>query len=151
MFNEFFSKKKVNENDREAVKVIAKGNYSLDDTFLCGQFFKYEEICREDGYTEYFIPVGNRLIFVGQKKSGELTLAFENDFFRTASEKACGIRILKQEPREAICSLIISQNNNIPRIRKIIRELSSAYGVNLDLQNNLKTCPIDKNRARPCI
>ena len=30
-----------------------------------------------------------------------------------------GIRILKQEPWEALCSFIISQNNNIPRIKKI--------------------------------
>ena len=39
-----------------------------------------------------------------------------------------GIRILKQEPWEALCSFIISQNNNIPRIMGIIDRLCSTYG-----------------------
>lgn len=39
-----------------------------------------------------------------------------------------GIRILKQEPWEALCSFIISQNNNIPRIRKIIEAICARYG-----------------------
>ena len=34
-----------------------------------------------------------------------------------------GIRILRQEPWEAVCSFIVSQNNNIPRIKKIIKEI----------------------------
>ncbi len=39
-----------------------------------------------------------------------------------------GIRILKQDPWEAVCSFIVSQNNNIPRIKKIIAAMSKAYG-----------------------
>lgn len=39
-----------------------------------------------------------------------------------------GIRILRQEPWECVCSFIISQNNNIPRIKKIISALSEKYG-----------------------
>ena len=39
-----------------------------------------------------------------------------------------GIRILAQEPWEALCSFIVSQNNNIPRIKKIIRAMCEAYG-----------------------
>ncbi|MBQ8393929.1 MAG: DNA-3-methyladenine glycosylase 2 family protein [Clostridia bacterium] len=39
-----------------------------------------------------------------------------------------GIRILRQEPWEAVCSFIISQNNNIPRIKKIISALCERYG-----------------------
>ena len=39
-----------------------------------------------------------------------------------------GIRILRQEPWECVCSFIISQNNNIPRIKKIIYALSQKYG-----------------------
>jgi N-glycosylase/DNA lyase len=44
----------------------------------------------------------------------------------------------------------VSQNNNIPRIRKIIREISAAYGVNLCLQNGIKKCPLGKTDATPC-
>lgn len=39
-----------------------------------------------------------------------------------------GIRILRQEPWEALCSFIISQCNNIPRIKGIIESLSSLCG-----------------------
>ena len=39
-----------------------------------------------------------------------------------------GIRILRQDPWEAVVSFIISQNNNIPRIRKIIESLCEKYG-----------------------
>ncbi len=45
-----------------------------------------------------------------------------------ATEYSYGIRILKQEPWEALCSFIISQNNNIPRIKKIISALCKKYG-----------------------
>jgi N-glycosylase/DNA lyase len=46
--------------------------------------------------------------------------------------KACkeyyGIRILHQKPWEALCSFIISQNNNIPRIIGIIDRLCENFG-----------------------
>ena len=43
-----------------------------------------------------------------------------------AMETGKGIRILRQEPWETLCSFIISQNNNIPRIKKIISSLCKA-------------------------
>ncbi len=45
-----------------------------------------------------------------------------------ALHAARGIRILRQDPWETLCSFILSQNNNIPRIRKIIEALCQAYG-----------------------
>lgn len=39
-----------------------------------------------------------------------------------------GIRILRQDPWEAVCSFIVSQNNNIPRIKKIIAAMSREWG-----------------------
>jgi N-glycosylase/DNA lyase len=41
---------------------------------------------------------------------------------------ARGIRLLNQEPWECIASFIVSQNNNIPRIKRIIENLSAQYG-----------------------
>lgn len=41
---------------------------------------------------------------------------------------AAGVHILAQEPWEALCSFLISQNNNIPRIRGIIARLCLRYG-----------------------
>lgn len=43
-----------------------------------------------------------------------------------------GIHILKQEPWEALCSFIISQNNNIPRIKGIIERLCETFGNEID-------------------
>ena len=75
----------------------------------------------------------------------------ESEWLKEASVGACGISILKQDPWECLCSFIISQNNNIPRIRKIIREISAAYGVNLCLQSGRDAkCPLGKCSATPC-
>lgn len=43
-----------------------------------------------------------------------------------------GIRILKQDEWEAICSFIISANNNIPRIKGIIERLCESFGDKID-------------------
>lgn len=45
-----------------------------------------------------------------------------------AAAAAGGIRILRQDAWEALCSFIISQNNNIPRIKGIIQRLCAAFG-----------------------
>ena len=50
---------------------------------------------------------------------------------KTAIEAYPGIRILKQEPWEALCSFIISQNNNIPRIKGIVERLCANFGNDL--------------------
>lgn len=46
----------------------------------------------------------------------------------TACKAYPGIRILKQDEWEAICSFIISANNNIPRIKGIIERFCKAFG-----------------------
>ena len=50
---------------------------------------------------------------------------------REASEYAGGIRILRQEPYEALCTFIISQNNNIKRIKGIVARLCESFGKGL--------------------
>ena len=45
-----------------------------------------------------------------------------------AVKSGCGIRILRQDPWEALCSFIISQNNNIPRIKSLIDRLCRECG-----------------------
>ncbi len=46
----------------------------------------------------------------------------------TAAAYSSGIRLLNQEPWEALCSFIISQNNNIPRIKGIIERFCENFG-----------------------
>lgn len=50
---------------------------------------------------------------------------------RDAAAYAPGIRILRQEPWEALCSFIISQNNNIPRIKGILERLCALLGAEI--------------------
>ncbi len=45
-----------------------------------------------------------------------------------AAEYSGGIAILRQNAWEALFSFIVSQNNNIPRIKKIIRKICELYG-----------------------
>ena len=45
-----------------------------------------------------------------------------------AAKYAPGIRILRQEPYEALCTFIISQNNNIKRIKGIVQRLCESLG-----------------------
>ena len=73
----------------------------------------------------------------------------DSEWLKSAAEKAKGIAILKQDEWEALFSFIISQNNNIPRIRKIIREISAEYGVNISLRKGCKKCPLNKTAAMP--
>ena len=51
-----------------------------------------------------------------------------DDWLEKAVNEYYGIRILRQEPWEAVCSFIISQNNNIPRIKGIIDRLCENLG-----------------------
>ena len=54
---------------------------------------------------------------------------FRSDRYLAEAVDTCyGIRLLRQEPWEAICSFIISQNNNIPRIKGIIDRLCRLLG-----------------------
>lgn len=45
-----------------------------------------------------------------------------------AAEAGRGIRIMAQDPWETLVSFIISQNNNIPRIKTIVERLCRTYG-----------------------
>ena len=55
-------------------------------------------------------------------------LAERDDVMRRVIPFGGGIRILKQDSWEATVSFLISQNNNIPRIKNNIRDLSKLLG-----------------------
>lgn len=120
--------------------------------FECGQVFRWvPEDQSGDVYTGF---AGNHAARVSYEE-GRLTIKasggseeFWHDYFdlgtdygeikrtlvsnepaiRDATEYGCGIRILNQDLFETIISFIISQNNNIPRIRKNIESLCGRYG-----------------------
>lgn len=60
-----------------------------------------------------------------------------DSYLRESIEFGNGIRILKQDLWECIISFIISANNNIPRIKKIIEKLSLNYGEKIEFNGNI--------------
>ncbi len=61
-----------------------------------------------------------------------ITQLSANETLKKACEYSFGIRILNQEPFETLCSFIISQNNNIKRIKGIITRLCENFGEERD-------------------
>lgn len=129
--------------------------FSASQTFDCGQCFRFNA---KDGGVEgvafgRFIRIEQdgtniKLIGVSEKEYEDIFAAFlgldedyesirsdigehfdaYDDIIYEAMNVADGIRILRQEPWEALASFIISQNNNIPRIKKIIENISAGLG-----------------------
>ncbi len=56
--------------------------------------------------------------------------SYTDESLISACKEYPGIRILKQDEWEAICSFIISANNNIPRIKGIIERFCESFGEN---------------------
>lgn len=52
----------------------------------------------------------------------------DDEFLKEAAQFGRGIRILRQEPFEAMISFIISQNKNIPAIKSCIEGICERYG-----------------------
>ena len=64
---------------------------------------------------------------------------------KDAARYAPGIRILRQEPYEALCTFIISQNNNIKRIKGIVARLCESFGE--ELEDGVYTFPTAERLA----
>ncbi len=123
---------------------------NVEATLFCGQAFRWRK--KEDG--SFHGVVKGKIIDIEQKGS---TVIFKNtdeetekiieeyfdlkrdykkiceglcgdESFKKAYGEYEGIRILRQDSWEALCSFIISQNNNIPRISGIIDRLCTAFG-----------------------
>lgn len=57
--------------------------------------------------------------------------ASDDEFLKSALEYSKGMRILRQDFWEALVSFLISQNNNIPRIKQTIEGLCERFGMNM--------------------
>ncbi len=127
--------------------------FDIYKIFDCGQTFRFDP--HEDGIAG--IACGMYLYFVQSDSTVRIYGCSEKDFYeslapylgldrdygkinedifahfpdgviREAEQLSRGIRILTQPLWETVCSFIISQNNNIPRIKKIIASLSAECG-----------------------
>ena len=126
-------------------------NFILSQTLDCGQAFRWTEtepdtwlgvafgkalkigfkdgiITLYDTTEEDFLNIWKGYFDLDRNYADILKTLSENEVLKAAGEYAGGIRILKQEPWEALCSFIISQNNNIPRIKGIVERLCQNFG-----------------------
>lgn len=140
---------KIDKNDI----LLRQSDFALDDTLDCGQAFRWEKIS-DNAYQGAFL---NKKLTISCENGADLFrlhdtseqdfLTVWKDYFDLDTDygeikrrlcadqilsKACayagGIRILRQDSWEALSSFIISQNNNIPRIKGIIGRLCEHYG-----------------------
>lgn len=133
--------------------IVYRGVSDLDlaQTLDCGQSFRWEQeengdfrgVAFDREVTVHLDGV-DFYIFGGKAEDSALwSDYFDLDFdygviknelsalspvLKSAAEYAPGIRILRQDSWEALCSFIISQNNNIPRIKGIIKRLCECFG-----------------------
>lgn len=132
----------------ENVRLMPRDKLDIVKTFECGQCFRWNR--GEDGV--YTGVAGNSPARVWES-GGEVFVRSEagkefwEDYFDGARDYDAaaarfegwkylddsvnfgkGIRILRQEPWEALCSFIISQCNNITRIKGIVERLCAMYG-----------------------
>ena len=109
----------------------------------------FEGVTRED-FEKTVLPYFSLMRDLSAVKE-EVVSHTDSSWLKEAAKGAEGISILKQNPWECLFSFIVSQNNNIPRIRKIIREVCAEYGVNLCLQSKEGAkCPLSKCSGAPC-
>jgi len=143
------------EQSGENTYVKGVRNFCLDDILDCGQCFRWEKL--NDGvwrgiiskYARTVEQNGDTLIFYGVTP-GEFDEIWYNYFdfgrdygmvkeilsrdeaMRRAISYTPGMRVLRQEPWEALCSFILSQNNNIKRIRGLVSRLCEGFGEKID-------------------
>lgn len=134
-------------------------SFNLIHIFECGQCFRWNK--EEDGsyigvIDSCVIKVkkeNEQIIFTGKSIKGNFEeiirkyfdldtdyseyknkLSKIDDYLKESINFGEGIRILKQDLWECIISFIISANNNIPRIKKIIEKLSLNYGEKIEFE-----------------
>ena len=71
-----------------------------------------------------------------EKINSDILSVIAKDHMKKAVEYGSGIRILSQSPWECIISFIISQNNNIPRIKRIVSAICEKYGETIEFMGN---------------
>ncbi len=130
--------------------IISSEFFNIKDTLECGQIFRYKP--REKGYLVYsmdkcayvYTEDGYTFISVLEEDYKYFYNYFDldNDYSKIynsainenvavltkSAQLGKGVRILNQDKIETLFSFIISQNNNIPRIKGIIEKLCENLG-----------------------
>lgn len=138
----------------DGVLVYCRGEFVPSQTVFCGQCFRWEDLGNDtvrgvvQGRAQkiYYNETEDTALFPDCSMALFESLWYDYFDFGTdyreirsriaqsspvaaqAATFAPGIRILNQEPWEALCSFILSQNSNIPRIRGMLARLCESFG-----------------------
>ena len=124
--------------------------FNIKDTLECGQVFRFKAhgkgfLCFSEDKCAYCYQENDWAVIECDKEN---TKYFENYFdlardysyivksatlegvekLTLSANRGKGIRILNQNTVEALVSFVVSQNNNIPRIKRIIERLCEGLG-----------------------
>lgn len=136
----------VNNNE---IIIPTHEDFSAKDILECGQVFRFKKTgfgyevysrhhrarlyCHKD-HTRIVCTDANYFVnyFDLHTNYANIKMELSKDaMLKQAIEFGKGIRILRQDPLEAIISFIISANNNIPRIKQIIESICQNFGKNM--------------------
>lgn len=156
------------KGDAPVVCVEGIRGLDVGKTFDCGQCFRFDEVkdtlhekefsgvafgrfvsFAQDGETLYiygstaceYENIWKCFLDVDRDYSlieSDILLNMPSDALARACEYGRGIRILRQDAFECVISFIISQNNNIPRIKKIIETLSRECGEPIEIGEEMR-------------
>lgn len=112
---------RMEKREEALYSVIASGKYleAAQNGNECTFFCEKEEF--EQFWTEYFDLGQDYRKYIEQIDS-------EDTYLVNAAKLGSGIRILRQDLWEMTASFLISQQNNIRRIRRCIRNICERYG-----------------------
>ena len=146
----------------EKYVLINPNSFNMKHIFECGQCFRWNK--QEDN--SYIGVVKNAVIKVKKENDNivftgscngenfeelikdyfDLNTNYEeyknklsqiDEYMKKSIQFGNGIRILNQDLWECIISFIISANNNIPRIKKIIERISEKYGKEIEFEGKI--------------
>ena len=140
----------------QRIKLCDTKELDIVKTFECGQCFRWnvdeKGIYRGVAYGNYAeLEVIDNTVYITSDTSEEfwrkyfdlatdyeeISASFTGEYLEACREFGYGIRILRQEPWEALCSFIISQCNNISRIKGIVERLCALFGDELKIGDNV--------------
>lgn len=148
-------------------------NLNLKDTITCGQIFRFREV------NDYYIVIlkdrvvklryGNGILYVESNNEENLKEVIEyyldlnrdynsinqqlinkNPNLKDIIEYSSGLKMIQQDPFETLISYIISANNRVLMISKVVDNISRYYGKKVEFEGEEYYLFPDVNDLKDC-
>ncbi len=137
---------------------IKVNNFNLKDTVTCGQIFRFIEendsfiIILKDRVVKLKQENDNLYVTSNNEENLENVIKYyldlnrdyekinnkiilNNPDLKSSIEKSNGLKMIQQDKFETIISYIISANNRVPMISKVVNNISEKYGKEVMFEN----------------